>query len=71
MTRTISVVMAAYKPVADYLKAAYESVASQELPAGWQWQWVVQDDGQTGEVAQCCPTTRGSVPAWDGAGASP
>ncbi|WP_199742655.1 glycosyltransferase family protein [Nocardia stercoris] len=25
--------------------AAYESIAAQELPAGWGWEWVVQGDG--------------------------
>lgn len=55
MSRVISVVTAAYKPVPEYLVAAYESLCSQELPEGWQWQWVVQEDGQTGDVARMLP----------------
>jgi glycosyltransferase involved in cell wall biosynthesis len=55
VTRTISAVTPVYKPVLEYLKAAYESLASQELPAGWTWQWVVQEDGQTGDVAAMLP----------------
>src|SRR5216684_2531259 len=27
----------------------------QDLPAGWEWQWLVQEDGQTGEVAAMLP----------------
>jgi glycosyltransferase involved in cell wall biosynthesis len=41
--------------VPAYLHAAYESLAGQELPDGWQWQWVVQEDGETGEVAAMLP----------------
>src|SRR6266487_1791242 len=59
MSRVISVVTAAYQPVPEYLTAAYESLRSQSLPEGWQWQWVVQEDGRissgsgrrTGEAA--------------------
>jgi glycosyltransferase involved in cell wall biosynthesis len=53
--RVISVVTAAYQPVPEYLHAAYTSLASQELPGGWAWQWVVQEDGQTGDVAHLLP----------------
>ena len=55
MSHVISVVTAAYKPVPEYLTAVYESLCSQSLPEGWQWQWVVQEDGQTGEVARMLP----------------
>ncbi len=55
MNHVVSVVTAAYQPVSDYLTAAYESVRAQMLPAGWQWQWVVQEDGQTGDVARMLP----------------
>lgn len=55
MTRVISVVTAAYKPVPEYLRAAYDSIVSQELPDGWSWQWVVQEDGETGDVARILP----------------
>jgi len=39
----------------SYRSAAYDSLASQELPAGWAWQWVVQEDGQTGDVTRMLP----------------
>lgn len=55
MTRTVSALTAAYQPVPEFLKAAYESVATQELPDGWAWEWVVQEDGQTGDVAAMLP----------------
>jgi glycosyltransferase involved in cell wall biosynthesis len=55
MSRVISVVTAAYEPVPEYLQAAYESLARQDLPPGWQWQWVVQEDGDTGQVARMLP----------------
>jgi len=55
VNQVVSVVTAAYQPVPDYLMAAYESLRAQVLPAGWQWQWVVQEDGQTGEVARMLP----------------
>lgn len=44
----VSIITPAYAPDADHLTAAYESVASQELPAGWELEWLVQEDGATG-----------------------
>jgi len=55
MTRVVSVVTAAYRPVPEYLEAAYESLRNQQMPPGWTWQWVVQEDGQTGDVAAMLP----------------
>ena len=51
MTRVVSVVTPAYRPVAEHLAAAYDSLGQQVMPAGWDWQWVVQEDGQSGAVA--------------------
>ena len=59
MSHVISVVTAAYQPAPEYLTAAYESLRSQHLPEGWQWQWVVQEDGQTGDVARSA--SRGTI----------
>jgi glycosyltransferase involved in cell wall biosynthesis len=47
----ISIITASYNPVPEYLEAAYESVASQELPDGWSLEWVVQEDGTEGRRA--------------------
>ncbi len=55
MTHIITVVTPAYKPVREYLTAAYESLLAQAMPDDWQWQWVVQEDGQTGDVASILP----------------
>jgi len=55
MTRVISVVTPAYKPVPDHLRAAYESLQTQTMPPGWTWQWVVQEDGESREVARILP----------------
>jgi glycosyltransferase involved in cell wall biosynthesis len=55
MTRLVSVVTPAYQPVAEHLAAAYDSLRQQAMPAGWEWQWVVQVDGRSGEVARMLP----------------
>ena len=52
MSGLVSVITPVYGESADYLTDAYESLASQDLPAGWEWQWLVQEDGQTGTVAK-------------------
>ncbi|GGK38206.1 glycosyl transferase [Pilimelia terevasa] len=55
MPRTLSIITAAHAPSASYLKEAYESLSAQELPDGWQWEWLVQEDGETGTVAAALP----------------
>jgi|HubBroStandDraft_2_1064218.scaffolds.fasta_scaffold130473_1 glycosyltransferase involved in cell wall biosynthesis len=55
MTRVVSVLTAAWQPVPEYLAAAHESIRSQVMPAGWDWQWIVQEDGDSGEVAAMLP----------------
>ncbi|MEV6771580.1 glycosyltransferase [Nocardia sp. NPDC051030] len=46
--RLISVITPVYNPDPDHLKAACDSVISQELPEGWSLEWVIQEDGSTG-----------------------
>lgn len=53
--QVISVITAVHAPGARFLSDAYQSLAQQELPDGWAWQWVVQEDGQTDEVAPHIP----------------
>lgn len=53
--RLISVVTAVHAPGAHFLPEAYRSLAEQRLPAGWQWEWVVQEDGRSGEVRPHLP----------------
>lgn len=51
----ITVMTAVHAPGAHYLPEAYESLRKQELPDGWEWQWLVQEDGQTEEVEPHVP----------------
>lgn len=52
---TISIITPVHPSVPDYLKDAYESLVAQELPSGWQWEWIVQQDGQDGAIASLVP----------------
>src|SRR5690349_19989941 len=54
--RMVSVITPAYRPVPEYLLAAYESLRSQELPPGYEWEWVLQEDGGTGVVQEILPS---------------
>ncbi|MBP2330612.1 glycosyltransferase involved in cell wall biosynthesis [Kibdelosporangium banguiense] len=47
MTRKLSIITAAYSPLADYFSATIESVQNQELPSDWELEWLVQEDGET------------------------
>ncbi len=52
---TISVVTAVLAGRHQHLPELYASLQRQELPPGWQWQWIVQEDGQTGRVFELLP----------------
>src|SRR5215203_3035455 len=41
----VSVLTSAYAPSGHYLREAMTSVLSQQLPDGWELEWVVQEDG--------------------------
>ncbi|MET7650536.1 MULTISPECIES: hypothetical protein [unclassified Streptomyces] len=47
--RRIVIVTAVHAPSARYLPEAYESLRAQELPAGWEWHRVIQEDGTTND----------------------
>ena len=51
----ITVMTAVHAPGKLFLSDAYQSLLKQELPDGWEWQWVVQEDGQTDEVSPHIP----------------
>lgn len=53
--RTISVITPVYDPDPAFLTDAYASVMSQELPEGWQLEWIVQEDGNTGVAERILP----------------
>ncbi|MBV9023364.1 MAG: glycosyltransferase [Streptomycetaceae bacterium] len=55
MPNLISVITAVHAPAAEHLPDAYKSLASQELPDGWEWQWVIQEDGETDAVRPYVP----------------
>ncbi|MFI9760920.1 glycosyltransferase family 2 protein [Streptomyces sp. NPDC051963] len=51
----IVVVTAVHAPSAVFLADAHKSLCEQELPAGWEWHWVIQEDGRTDAVAPHVP----------------
>ncbi|MCZ9346376.1 glycosyltransferase family 2 protein, partial [Streptomyces sp. TRM76130] len=55
MSRRITVVTAVHAPSAPFLRDAFDSLRAQELPDGWDWQWIVQEDGRTDAVRPCVP----------------
>jgi glycosyltransferase involved in cell wall biosynthesis len=55
VTNTISVLTPVHNVSNAFLSDVYESLVNQEMPTGWTWQWVVQEDGQTGDVAAALP----------------
>ncbi|GHH39309.1 glycosyltransferase family 2 protein [Streptomyces candidus] len=55
MTRRIIIVTAVHAPSAHFLSDAYKSLCEQELPEGWEWHWLIQEDGQGDKVAPHVP----------------
>src|SRR3954469_23824649 len=55
MSGIVSVITAAHVRSVPYLLDAYASLVAQELPAGWSWEWLLQEDGQTGAIAAAVP----------------
>lgn len=55
MSRSIIIVTAVHAPSAPFLAEAYKSLREQELPDGWDWHWVIQEDRQTDKVAPHVP----------------
>lgn len=41
----ISVITPVHQEGVTHLASTYESLAKQELPAGWSWEWLIQEDG--------------------------
>lgn len=52
---TISIVTAVHEPAAEFLDDAYRSIVPQQLPKGWKWEWLVQEDGETETVSNAIP----------------
>ncbi|OIJ89816.1 glycosyltransferase family 2 protein [Streptomyces colonosanans] len=55
MNRSIIIVTAVHAPSALFLEDAYKSLCEQELPEGWEWHWVIQEDGKTDAVVPHVP----------------
>ncbi|GAA2317543.1 glycosyltransferase family 2 protein [Streptomyces kunmingensis] len=55
MSRRIIVITAVHAPSAHFLPAAHQSLVEQELPEGWDWHWLIQEDGQSDRVAPHVP----------------
>ncbi|MEV0373117.1 glycosyltransferase [Streptomyces sp. NPDC050636] len=55
MRRRIIIVTAVHAPSATFLPDAYKSLCEQELPDGWEWRWLIQEDGTSDEVAPYVP----------------
>lgn len=55
VTRRVTVVTAVHGPSARFLPEAHASLCAQRLPAGWEWEWVIQEDGTTDEVRPYVP----------------
>ncbi|MGW1873210.1 glycosyltransferase family 2 protein [Streptomyces sp. NPDC001975] len=51
----VTVVTAVHAPSARFLTEAYRSLCEQRLPDGWEWQWLVQEDGYGDEVRPYVP----------------
>ncbi|MEU5158584.1 glycosyltransferase family 2 protein [Streptomyces sp. NPDC020875] len=55
MSRRISVITAVHAPAAHHLADTYKSLLAQRLPDGWDWEWIIQEDGETDAVAPHIP----------------
>ncbi|MFD4634750.1 glycosyltransferase family 2 protein [Streptomyces sp. NPDC058284] len=55
MRRRVIIVTAVHAPSAPFLADAYKSLCEQELPEGWEWHWLIQEDGRTDQVAPHVP----------------
>jgi glycosyltransferase involved in cell wall biosynthesis len=55
MTNVVSVITPVSAVAATYVPEAYESLVAQRLPDGWDWEWLIQEDGETGSVEKLVP----------------
>ncbi|MFE4665680.1 glycosyltransferase family 2 protein [Streptomyces sp. NPDC056716] len=55
MTGRVIVVTAVHAPSAAHLPDAHKSLREQELPPGWEWHWLIQEDGRTDAVRPYVP----------------
>ncbi|QDQ12811.1 glycosyltransferase family 2 protein [Streptomyces spectabilis] len=55
MRQRVTVITAVHAPSARFLTDAYASLREQELPDGWEWNWLIQEDGKSDQVAPRVP----------------
>jgi glycosyltransferase involved in cell wall biosynthesis len=55
VSRRVIVVTAVHAPSARFLPEAYKSLCEQRLPEGWEWHWMIQEDGRTDDVRPYVP----------------
>ncbi|WP_189173937.1 glycosyltransferase family 2 protein [Streptomyces lasiicapitis] len=53
--RRVIVITAVHGPSARFLAEAHHSLRAQVLPEGWEWHWVIQEDGESDDVAPHVP----------------
>lgn len=64
--KIISVITAAAPNRGSTILGAYESLAAQVLPAGWEWEWLVQEDGSDQQIRSMLPNDRRIHYWWNG-----
>ncbi|MGH3320233.1 MAG: glycosyltransferase family 2 protein [Streptosporangiaceae bacterium] len=52
---TISIITVVLDGTHQHITETYDSLRAQKLPEGWAWQWVVQEDGETGRPLAALP----------------
>ncbi|MCV5959791.1 hypothetical protein OFO30_30905, partial [Escherichia coli] len=57
----VSVITAVHNGGHHFLREAYTSLRDQELPSGWEWEWCLQEDGDSG-VVECLPPDERVLP---------
>lgn len=55
MNRIVSIITPVHPDRSRYLADAYASIVRQVLPAGWSWEWLVQEDGNCGALSGLLP----------------
>ncbi|MFI6689287.1 glycosyltransferase family 2 protein [Streptomyces sp. NPDC050485] len=56
MRHLLSIITPVHPGSAAYLPLAYESLERQQCPPGWDWEWLVQEDGEGVDAAAHLPS---------------
>jgi hypothetical protein len=52
----VSIITAGFAPTADFLNDCWKSISAQQLPPGWELEWVIQEDGAEPELRDRLPS---------------